>query len=189
MVAQQSRPPSARAEDDRVAELLATGTDDALRAVYDRYGALVYTYCMRQLGVGGAADAAQEVFIAAWQGRARFDPSRASLASWLLGIARHKVVDALRAQGRRPEPVADTETAPATEPGVDDEIAGRLLVLDALDALDERPRQVLALTLFEGRTNQQVADRLQIPVGTVKSDIRRGLQRLRARSEPDDGAR
>lgn len=170
-------------------EQFSGGDDDVLKAVYDRYGRLVYTYCARRLRDDAAADATQEVFLAAWKSRATYDATKAPLGAWLLGITRYKVVDALRRQGRQPLAFADGGPieAASTAPAADDELAARLLVVDSLAELGERPRRVMTLTFLEGHTNQEVAERLQLPVGTVKSDIRRGLQRLRERMGEFDG--
>ncbi len=152
------------------------GDEAALRDVYDRFGSLVFSYCRRTVGADDAADVAQEVFLAAWQSRDRYRPDSGALGAWLIGISRYKVLANLRK--RRPEgtpaPI-DLRTA-----GVEDELATRLLVNDALAALPERPRAILELAFFEDLTHEQIAARTQVPIGTVKSDIRRGLLRLRA---------
>ncbi len=80
-----------------------SGSDDALRSAYDAHGALVYTLCRRSLGADVAGDITQEVFASAWFARGQYDPSRGSLAGWLVGITRNKILDHLRAKSRRPQ--------------------------------------------------------------------------------------
>jgi RNA polymerase sigma factor (sigma-70 family) len=166
-------------DDDEVARAFVDGPDAALRRVWDRYGSLVLTYCVRSLRDRDlAADCAQETFVSAWRSRARFDPGRGSLPGWLLGIARHRVLDAYRSRARTPLPSGD--------PGVDvpgsdesDPLIERLLLADALATLGERQRLVLELAFYGGLSQSAVAERLDLPLGTVKSDMRRALLRLR----------
>jgi RNA polymerase sigma-70 factor (ECF subfamily) len=169
----------AAADDDDVARAFADGVEGSLRRVWDRYGSLVLTYCVRSLRDRDlAADCAQETFVSAWRSRERFDPGRGSLPAWLLGIARHRVFDAYRSQARAALPVADpvVETPGPDEPGA---LIERLLLADALETLGERQRRVLELAFYEGLSQSAVAERLQVPLGTVKSDMRRALLQLR----------
>ena len=155
---------------------------DAMRRVWDRYGTLVHTYCVRSIADRDlAADCVQETFVSAWRSRARFDPGKGSLGAWLLGIARHRVHDTYRSQSRTP--VADgslerIDTADAASPS--DDLIHRLLVADALEQLTARSRKALELAYFEGFSQSQIAERLGLPLGTVKSDVRRALLKLRA---------
>ncbi len=165
----------------------ARGDDAALKAAYDEHGAFIYTFCKRALGPEAGADVTQEVFLAAWKARERFDPSRGSLAGWLVGIAKNKIIDVHRRAGRR---VTETElafesdeTTPAT--GID-QLADKMLLADALTTLPPRARQVLELAFYKDLTHQQIAEQCDLPLGTVKSDIRRGLQRLRHHLETAD---
>lgn len=173
-----------RAVDD-VEIAFVAGEDDVLRRVYDAYGRLVFTLCNRSLDRETAVEVTQDVFVAAWQKREQYDPARGSLAGWLMGIARYKVIDALRSQGRRPR---TAETAPhaeaaAPDPEPVDGLADRLLLASALAALPERSRRMLELAFYEDLTHVQIAERCDVPLGTVKSDIRRGLARLRQHLE------
>lgn len=166
------------------------GDEDALKWAFDRHGSLVYNYCRRIVGDHLAADVSQEVFLAAWQGRGRFRPEAGSLAGWLVGIARNKTVDALRRSGRQPVSAGWLETS-AEPTGRSDEagqVAERVLVADALARLSARPRAVLELAFYSDLTHAEIAERTGLPVGTVKSDIRRGLERLRRHLEGLDAA-
>lgn len=161
------------------------GGDDptVLRAAFDACGGAVYAYGMKMLpSKEDAEDLVQQVFVAAWRQRTRYDPSRASLLSWLLGIARYKAIDRLRRLDRERRVVPDDPAPPTDEAGV---LADRLLVSEALSWLRPEQQQVLELAFYDDLTHQQIADKLGMPLGTVKSHARRGLQRLRRFLEPE----
>jgi RNA polymerase sigma-70 factor (ECF subfamily) len=168
--------------DDGVNRFLA-GDERGLEAIYRRYSALVFTVAMRSLGdVTEAEDVTQKVFVAAWTGRHNYRPDRASLSSWLLGIARNKVVDAHQARARQRR-IADemaTNQAPQFEP-ID--VAQRLVMADEIERLDDVPKRVLRMAFYEDLTHSQIAERMQLPPGTVKSHIRRSLIKLKRRME------
>lgn len=164
----------------------AAGDPRALEAVYGEHGALVHSFCRRSLDPARAADATQDVFLAAWRSRERYRPEAGTLAGWLLGIARFKVIDILRADGRQPSLVAEPNSAggeqvfdrSVDEAGVTG-VAERMLVAEALEGLSERAREMVRLSFFEDLTHAQIAERTDVPLGTVKSDIRRGLEQMR----------
>ncbi len=163
----------------------ARGDSAVLRAAYDAHGALIYTYCKRTVGDELAKDITQEVFITAWQRCDRFDPERGSLPGWLIGIAKFKVLDALRR--RQLLLIDDTPNLiPMVTPDHAASTADRLLVANALDELSDRVRNVVELAYMHNLTHEQIAQRTSLPLGTVKSDIRRGLERLRRHLERDD---
>jgi RNA polymerase sigma-70 factor (ECF subfamily) len=171
----------------------ADGVEGALRDVYDRYASLVFGFCRRSLSTETAADATQETFVSAWRSRSGYDPSRGSIAGWLVGIARFKVIEQLRRTGRD----AGRLTVVGSEPssiGIDDleRVADRMLVAEALDQLAPRVRTVVELAFLEDLTQTEIAERCSLPLGTVKSDLRRGVERMRqhlqARSEARHGA-
>ena len=171
---------------DDVEASFVAGDDEALRRAYDAHGRLVYTLCRRSLGSDAATDVTQEVFAAGWFARRQYDPSRGSLGGWLVGIARNKVIDHLRAQGRRPSTVGTPSSdlpAALTEAEVEG-LADRLLLADALAQLPDRPKRLIELAFFEQLTHPEIAERCDLPIGTVKSDIRRGLARMRRHLEP-----
>ena len=182
------------AEEDRraAADAAATeawlrGSDDALQLSWQQFGTLVFTYCVRSLGDRErAADCTQETFVGAWRSRDRYEPTKGTLAGWLIGIARYKVVDAQRATARTPLPVEDPlEEADVAAPV--DQMADRLLVTRALETLPDRARQVVELAFYSDLTQSQIAERLSLPIGTVKSDMRRALLRLRTELAGGDG--
>jgi RNA polymerase sigma factor (sigma-70 family) len=180
----------------------APGQDDAdlgpafsrgeadLKAVYDTYGSLVYSISRRALGDDGAGEVTQDVFVRAWRARDQFDPQRGSLAAWLVGITKHRIIDHVRRERRHADRRADSadELAAVTEADVE-RIAERITVAHALDVLPERARTVIELAYVHDLTHQQIADRTGHPLGTVKSDIRRGLQLLREHIDRTEGVR
>ena len=159
------------------------GDDRALRIAYEAHGAAIYTYCARTVG-DAAADVAQEVFVAAWRHRDRFDPERAPLIAWLIGIARFKVLDHLRKIKRVPAPQATLPDAVTLDAA--DRLAQQFIVRAALDALPAQRKQLVEMAFFTDLTHQEISDRTGIPIGSVKSDIRRGLLRLRTILEGQD---
>jgi RNA polymerase sigma-70 factor (ECF subfamily) len=177
------------AADDVVASAWVAGDESAVRLAWERYGSLVFTYCSRSLADrGAAADAAQETFVSAWRSRDRFDPHTGTLPAWLLGIARYRVLDAYRRAARTP--ATGVVDALADQPDPDrptpDVLADRLLVARALETLGPRARQVVALAFYSDLTQTAIASKLDLPLGTVKSDMRRALQRLRKYLEGGD---
>ena len=152
-------------------------------------GTLVFTYCVRALGDRErAADCTQETFVSAWRSRHRFDPAKGSLPGWLVGIARYRVLDAHRASARVPMPGLTDAVADASDPrpGPTEGLADRLLLAHALEVLSPRARQVVQLAFYSDLSQTEIASRLDLPLGTVKSDMRRALQRLRHALEGGD---
>lgn len=170
---------------------LIAGDEQALADIYGQWSSLVYSLALRSLGdVSDAEDATQRVFVAAWQSRHRYDPERAAVSAWLVGITRNVIADAHAARSRE-RALTDQLTAITGEdasPAPDTGLADRLIVADELARLDPVPRRVVHLAFFDDLTHTQIAERLDLPVGTVKSHIRRSLSRLRERMEVSHGA-
>jgi RNA polymerase sigma-70 factor (ECF subfamily) len=159
------------------------GDEAALERIYRRFSALVFTVALRSLGdVTEAEDVVQKVFVAAWTGRHTYRPERASLSAWLMGITRNKVADAhqARTKQRRIQNEMSANLMPAPDTM---DIAERLIIADEISRLDAVPQRVLKMAFYEDLTHAQIADRLQLPPGTVKSHIRRSLIKLRRRLE------
>ncbi|MDG4769568.1 sigma-70 family RNA polymerase sigma factor [Solwaraspora sp. WMMD792] len=179
-------------DDQLLAQRFAAGDEKALRQVYDRYGRAVLHLAASTLATrADAEDVVQTTFVAAWLGRDGFDPARGSLLSWLLGIARRKVVDRIRALSRE-DRVADsvrqaTAAAPAVSPDPA-QVVDRLVIADELASLPDEQRRMLELAFFDDLTHQQIAAVTGVPLGTVKSHIRRGMASLRRRWEVDGAA-
>ena len=177
-------PAEARSAADAAAEAAwIAGDEAALRLAWEQFGGLVFTYCARALRDRDlASDCTQEAFVSAWKSRDRFDPGRGTLAAWLVGIARYRVLDAYRAAPRIPTPGLSDDAAETAAPGPSDQeiLADQLLVAHALDTLAPRARRVVELAFYSDLAQTEIAATLDVPLGTVKSDMRRALQRLRA---------
>ena len=164
-------------ERSELEESFPDGGDAAVRTVYDRYGSMVYTFCRRTVGHDDATEVAQDVFVAAWRARRSYDPNRGGLGGWLMAIARNKAIDHLRRQGRQPLIASGDNDPELTGIRTDDVemIANRMLLAEALGELAPRARQVVELAFLHDLTHEQIAAKTHLPLGTVKSDVRRSL--------------
>ncbi len=177
---------AATAAADREAVVrMAAGDTDGLTTLYDRHGRLVYSLALRIVrDSGDAEDVTQDVFVQAWRQADRFDGARGSVAAWLLTVTRARAIDVLRRRRVRPQPAGEpvfTETSDAA-PGQDlqlewTERAGA--VRAALQSLPLVQRLAIELAFYEGLTHNEIAEQLEIPLGTVKGRVRQGLLRLR----------
>ncbi len=176
--------------DEQISRGLVAGDESALKAAYDAHGQLVFSFCRRSLGPERAADATQEVFLAAWRSRERYRPEAGTLAGWLLGIARYKVIDVMRSDGKAPIPrdMSGADEVASTDEESVVAAAERMLMADAISTLPERAQEMVRLAFFEDLTHAQISERCAVPLGTVKSDIRRSLGRLRRHLEGFDDA-
>ena len=174
--------------DAEISAAFARGDDGSLREVYNRWSSLIYTVARRSVAnADDAADVTQAVFVAAWQGRQGFDPGAGSLPAWLLGITRRKIADHYRQRGRLPEPngdIADLVEQVSVDPAVES-VIDRVLLADEIGRLGDPQRRILEMCFFQDMTHAQVASLLDLPLGTVKSHVRRSLERLRERLEVD----
>ena len=166
--------------DGTLIERVAAHERGAFEELYGRYARPVLGLALRRLGDRGRAeDSVQEVFAAVWRSAASYDRARGPGAAWLYTIARNGIVDAQR---RRPAPtVADPPEAVSTGATPDEEAEASWnawRVHRALETLPEHERAVIDLAYFSGLSQSEVADFLQIPLGTVKTRTRSGLARL-----------
>jgi RNA polymerase sigma factor (sigma-70 family) len=182
-------------DDQEVGRRFAAGDDQALAWAYERWAGQVHGMAVRAFGPGpDAEDVTQQTFVSAWTGRAGYRAEKGPLPAWLVGVARHKIADtwARRDKERRQTEAAmsDARAAPSgpSTPGVDSAVADRVLLLDELDLLGQPQRGIIELAFFEDLTHAQIATRTGLPLGTVKSHIRRTLERLRTRLEVDGAA-
>ena len=188
-------PASARRDDKALAARLVDRERSAPAALYDAYARVVLAMAVRVTGDRALAeDVVQEVFVVACTKPHLYDAERGSLLSWLLAITRNRAVDRIRVEERQ-RAAADAgrheavvESAPADEEVLDRDDARR--VRAALDGVPPRQREVIELMYFSGLEQRVIAQRLDVPVGTVKSRAFHGLQRLRdLLSEPQGSAR
>jgi RNA polymerase sigma-70 factor, ECF subfamily len=179
-----------RVEDTDEALLLriAGGDRDAFALVFDKYAAKVKGYLIRLGAVGSIAeDLAQDAMVSVWRRAASFDPKKAKASTWIFVIARNAWIDRLRrervelayrAYVDQPEESGDESPDDAAVRAQSEErIAG------ALSALSDEQRQVVQLSFFEDRPHSEIAERLDLPLGTVKSRLRLALMKLRAHWE------
>lgn len=166
--------------------LLRTGNEDrsALSELYSLTSAKLFGICLRICGERQAAeDVLQEVYVTIWKRSAGYEPGRASPITWLATIARNRAIDWRRAQGtRRMTPIEDAppiaDAAPlVSETMIMDEESARLHL--CIDALEDRQRVAIRTAFFEGATYAELAERQSVPLGTMKSWVRRGLIRLK----------
>ncbi len=170
-------------EEKGLLERVAAGDVTSFAALYDRYSRPVYSLARRMLGDPQAAqEVTQEVFEGIWRGAGAFAPGRGTARTWILALAHHKSVDAIRRQRTRAaEPLAESQVD-------DSDVVAQALqriegaeVRAALAGLSEPQRAAVVLAYYGGYTQQEIAHRLGVPLGTVKTRIRDGLQRLRER--------
>ncbi len=166
-----------------LAQRCAAGDVVALQRIYERWHRPVFGLLRHMLSDDGhAEDVLQEVFYDFWRNAARYEPGRLSLSAWLFRLARNRGIDLLRRQATRARMVAALGALPPPPPLDAEEVAWVRLrnrqVYDALAGLPVEERRVLTLFYFGGLTQAEVASALGIPLGTVKTRCRRGLQRL-----------
>jgi RNA polymerase sigma-70 factor (ECF subfamily) len=175
-----------RLADQAALERIGRGDTAALADLYDRHARPVYSLALRILqNQADAEDIVQEVFAQAWRQAARYDAARGQVAAWLLTLARSRAIDRLRAQRARPEQLADERTVD----GMADQAAAADALLVSAEqaarvraALDELPllqRIAIELAYYEGLTHTEIAERLEQPLGTVKTRIRTAMTKLR----------
>jgi len=166
--------------DAEAAGLVREGDGSALSVIYSRYGGVCFRLAQRITSNAGLAeDIVQEVFVALWRGKARFDADRGRLDTFLLTLTHHKAVDAVRRESARTRrqttlELVEEPAAPMTD------VALQQTVRAALLRLPEAQREVTVLAYFGGYTHQEIARLTDTPVGTVKTRLLAGMQRLRA---------
>jgi len=180
--------------DDDLMRDLAHGQEDALGPLYGRYASLVFHLANQSLDRPAAEEIVQEVFLTIWRGAGSFDPMQGSFRAWLLRLVHWKILNELRRRRRRPTEQKDeasdedrfqqlADLGPGPEERAWQNEHGKI-VHSALDALPPKQRQAVAMAFLEDMTHEQVAQALDIPLGTAKTRIRTGLQVLRMQLAP-----
>src|SRR5271165_2457444 len=178
--------------DEELMGQLAAGRQDALGPLHGRYASLVFNLAAQTLDRATAEEIVQDVFVAIWRKAGTFDPARGTFRAWILRIAHLRVLNELRRRGLRPRIEPDSEglhiaSVPEPGPGPAEEAwceHRRGIVRAAVAALPPPQRQALSLAFLEDLTHEQIADFLNLPLGTTKSRIRAGLHTLRAHLSP-----
>jgi len=161
---------------------MAAGNRDAFAQLYDRYAALVLPFVLRIVRErADAVEVLQDVFWEAWRGAAAYDPSRGTPEAWIITRARTRAIDRVRPVRRRGETFVAAPAGPPPPPGGDAVMRAedRQLVAGALAQLSEAQREVIELAYYSGLTQTEIAERLEQPLGAVKTRIRLALARLR----------
>ncbi len=177
-------------EDERLVKRVADGDAAALENLYDRYGQPVYSLALRIVrDPETAEELTQEVFVRLWRYAATFDPARGRFSGWLLGIAHNLSLNEVRRRQSRPQkaelPDDDDERAydPVDESSDSAEAAWlnirREAIVGAIKQLPEAQQRAIELAFFGGYTHLEIANMLGDPLGTIKSRIRIGMQRLK----------
>jgi RNA polymerase sigma-70 factor, ECF subfamily len=169
----------------------AAGDQNALGALYDESGRLVYSLVLRVLGgVEDAEEVTMDVFAHVWRSAGSYDHSRGSVSAWLATLARNRAIDRLRSHRirlQREAPFPETVDFPCrgiSPEGHTEENQKRCRVRAALETLTPEQREAVELAFYSGLTHSELAQRLQEPLGTVKSRIRMGMVKLRLQLEP-----
>ncbi len=175
--------------DGELCSMAASGDARALEELYHRYSRLVMSFATRMLSDSTAAeDLTQDVFFRVWKQADAYASSRGSFATWILSITRNMAIDELRKRKRRPQradlddPIATMANVEDTEPSVEEHAwlgMVRYEIQNALGALPDTQRQPIELAYFRGLTQRQVAEALDVPLGTIKTRIRLGMRKLR----------
>jgi RNA polymerase sigma-70 factor (ECF subfamily) len=166
------------------------GEQDAVGALYDRYGGVAYGLAYRVANDATLAeDIVQEAFVSVWKQAPRFDPARGQVRSWLLTIVHHKAVDAVRRRANRPERAlpdsAEDFIASHGRPEEEAEFASdAAAVREAVRLVPEDQRRTIEMAYFEGLTPVEIAERMNVPLGSVKSRLRIGLEKMREYLKP-----
>jgi RNA polymerase sigma-70 factor (ECF subfamily) len=163
-------------------ERFRAGDERALAELYRRWSPVVFTLALRSLGDrSDAEDVTQRTFVSAWTSRTTFDPGKARLSTWLVSIAKRRIADTheSRAKVRAIQAELQRTTRPEDLVREPPDLAETLLVAAELQELEPDAQAVMRLAFFDDLTHQQIAHRLGMPLGTVKSHIRRSLTRMR----------
>src|SRR5262245_19601060 len=176
--------PESALSDGALAELLREQPAAGVAALYDRYGRLVFSLALRIVQDHGAAEEiTQDVFLRCWRSIDRYRVQQGSLAAWLLAITHHRAIDELRSRRGKHlrREISDEAIHPLAvlDTGYDAALL-RGEVQEALHLLPSAQRDVIELIFWGGLTRREVAERLQLPLGTVHTRLRLGMEKLRA---------
>jgi RNA polymerase sigma-70 factor, ECF subfamily len=159
----------------------ARGDEACLQEVFRRLAPLIYTIAYRALDSSSdGEEITQEVFVSAWRARDNYQTEKGSLSGWLIGITRHRIADRQRARGRDLRLVqAVTNTTDQVQPETLSTLVDRIVLTEEIGRLPHPRGTILQLAFWEGRSYPQIAEQLDLPLGTVKSHARRALRHLR----------
>ena len=176
--------------DAKLIKLIVDSDSGALSELYDRYSRLVFSLALKTVGDQAVAEEiTQDVFFRIWEKAATYHAEQAKVSTWLTSIARYRSIDMLRRRGVRPEsnsigwPDLPPGSVPSTDGRRPEDFAAKSLqaqrVRDAVEQLPVEQQQALEMAYFYGYSHSQIATTLDIPLGTIKTRIRLGMQKLR----------
>jgi RNA polymerase sigma-70 factor (ECF subfamily) len=176
-----------RLADEELMPLVGRKDPEAFEVLYDRHGGAAYSLAYRIVGDRAAAEeVTQEAFISVWRSGARFDATRGSVRSWLLSVLRNRAIDFLRSKaGKAPKLDFDDDSALEQRPAAErteEEALRRETAVEVRGALGKLPGEqskVIELAYFGGFSHSEIAEILQLPMGTVKGRMRLGLEKIR----------
>jgi RNA polymerase sigma-70 factor (ECF subfamily) len=181
-------PQSSEIDDQALLAAISQGDGKALEQLYDRYSSVVYRVALRMLkNREQAEDVVQEVFWRVWRRSASFTHERGRVTQWLFGIAHNLCIDELRRMRARPAPVYEDVEHPVIQQLIDEQTdvpatawttEQRRVIIEAMSELPEAQRQAIALAYFGGLSHQEIATKLNRPLGTIKTRVRLGLHKL-----------
>jgi|TARA_B110000495_G_scaffold198940_1_gene211533 RNA polymerase sigma-70 factor (ECF subfamily) len=176
-------------EDLQLMQRIASGDESAVSELYDRFGGLVFRGARQLLPSDAEAeDAVQEVFLRLWRTADRFDPARAKLVTWVMLLTRRHVIDRIRRAAVRPKTIemnAINEGFGGAHESKASSVERNVQLQKCLATLPEIQRAVIERAYLQGFTLREVSIQLEMPLGTVKSALSRGLARLRANASQD----
>lgn len=178
--------PQAAMPDEQIAQAFAQGSEWALAEAFRRWSPIILTVAARATSSSDCEDIAQQVFVSAWRARHTYRPEKAPLPAWLIGITKNKIADHYAAQQRDQRRLSAVHVASKAGPEPEEEVADvvdRVLITDELSRLGQPQRTIMELAFYQDLTHSQIARTLELPLGTVKSHIRRSLVQLRRRLE------
>jgi RNA polymerase sigma-70 factor, ECF subfamily len=172
--------------DEEVMHLVQGGDVRAFEVLYDRHAGAAFSLAYRMVGhAGGAEDVTQEAFISIWRSRLRYEPQRGSVRTWVLGILHNRAIDGIRrntVHDRRRASIEGLEERREAPERTEVEAARRedaRTVHEAMERLPDDQRRTIELAYFGGFSHSEIAEILDMPVGTVKGRVRLGLEKLR----------
>ncbi|MHB8646455.1 MAG: sigma-70 family RNA polymerase sigma factor [Thermomicrobiales bacterium] len=179
-------------KDEELMHELAAGHQEALAPLHSRYAAFIFNLAAQTLDRAAAEEIVQDVFLVVWRKAETFDPARGAFRPWVLRIAHLRIINELRRRGRRPKTAPDPEglhflTVPDGSPPPDEAAwreYRRATVQEAVAHLPPPQRQALSLAFFDDLTHEQIATFLNLPLGTAKTRIRAGMQKMRVYLTP-----
>jgi RNA polymerase sigma-70 factor, ECF subfamily len=182
-------------DDESLLRFISRSHPDALSELYDRYGRLIYSIALHLVGNRQTAEEVTlDVFKRVWQKANLYRAERASVRVWLSSMARYRAIDVLRRESVRPErhsiywaELNHNPVSPYNSPEADTHLAlQKERVRAAVATLPEEQKQALGLAYFGGYTHSEIAERLNLPLGTVKTRIRLALNKLRYKLQEDE---